>query len=45
MEIYNYQAIYNWSLAGVGRLIERGFEEGSIATSGDFVLEPAFVET
>jgi ferredoxin--NADP+ reductase len=26
-------------------LIERGFEEGSIANPGDFVLEKAFVET
>ena len=26
-------------------LVERGFEEGSIAKPGDFVLEKAFVET
>jgi len=26
-------------------LIDRGFEEGSIANPGDFVLEKAFVET
>jgi ferredoxin--NADP+ reductase len=26
-------------------LIERGYEEGSIANPGDFVLERAFVET
>jgi ferredoxin--NADP+ reductase len=26
-------------------LTERGYEEGSIATPGDYVLERAFVET
>jgi ferredoxin--NADP+ reductase len=26
-------------------LIERGYEEGSVASPGDFVLERAFVET
>jgi ferredoxin--NADP+ reductase len=26
-------------------LVDRGFEEGSIANPGDFVLEKAFVET
>ena len=26
-------------------LVERGYEEGSLAAPGDFVLEKAFVET